>query len=41
LWNNQEIVGILLPPSVGGALVNHAATLLGRVPVNLNYTANN
>ena len=41
LWKDQEMVGILLPPSVGGALVNHAATLLGRVPVNLNYTANN
>src|SRR5215469_15607459 len=41
IWKNQEMVGILLPPSVGGALVNYAATLLGRVPVNLNYTANN
>jgi acyl-[acyl-carrier-protein]-phospholipid O-acyltransferase / long-chain-fatty-acid--[acyl-carrier-protein] ligase len=41
LWKGQEMVGILLPPSVGGALVNYAATLLGRVPVNLNYTANN
>lgn len=41
LWEGQEMVGILLPPSVGGALVNYAATLLGRVPVNLNYTANN
>jgi acyl-[acyl-carrier-protein]-phospholipid O-acyltransferase / long-chain-fatty-acid--[acyl-carrier-protein] ligase len=41
LWRDQEMVGILLPPSVGGALVNYAASLLGRVPVNLNYTANN
>jgi acyl-[acyl-carrier-protein]-phospholipid O-acyltransferase/long-chain-fatty-acid--[acyl-carrier-protein] ligase len=41
LWKDQEMVGVLLPPSVGGALVNHAATLLGRVPVNLNYTASN
>lgn len=41
LWEGQEMVGILLPPSVGGALVNYAATLLGRVPVNLNYTASN
>jgi acyl-[acyl-carrier-protein]-phospholipid O-acyltransferase/long-chain-fatty-acid--[acyl-carrier-protein] ligase len=41
LWSGQEMVGILLPPSVGGALVNYAATLLGHVPVNLNYTANN
>jgi acyl-[acyl-carrier-protein]-phospholipid O-acyltransferase/long-chain-fatty-acid--[acyl-carrier-protein] ligase len=35
----QEMVGMLLPPSVGGALTNFALTLLGRVPVNLNYTA--
>ncbi|HMF91279.1 MAG TPA: acyl-[ACP]--phospholipid O-acyltransferase [Candidatus Angelobacter sp.] len=41
VWKDQEMVGILLPPSVGGALVNYAAALLGRVPVNLNYTANN
>src|SRR5215469_7476016 len=41
LWKDQEMVGILMPPSVGGALVNYAATLLGLVPVNLNYTANN
>ena len=35
---NQYTVGILLPPSVGGALVNLAATLSGRTVVNLNYT---
>src|SRR5262249_26463152 len=38
-WKDQEMVGVLLPPSVGGALVNMAATLLGKIPVNLNYTA--
>jgi acyl-[acyl-carrier-protein]-phospholipid O-acyltransferase/long-chain-fatty-acid--[acyl-carrier-protein] ligase len=38
-WRAQQMVGLLMPPSVGGALVNFAATLLGRVPVNLNYTA--
>lgn len=37
-WANQFTVGILLPPSVGGALVNLAATLSGRTVVNLNYT---
>jgi len=37
-WAGQEKVGILLPPSVAGALVNLAALLMGRVPVNLNYT---
>jgi acyl-[acyl-carrier-protein]-phospholipid O-acyltransferase/long-chain-fatty-acid--[acyl-carrier-protein] ligase len=41
IWKEQKMVGILLPPSVGGALVNHAASLLGVVPVNLNYTASN
>ncbi len=38
-WADQEHVGILLPPSVAGALVNFAALLMGKVPVNLNYTA--
>lgn len=32
-------VGVLLPSSVGGALTNVALSLLGRIPVNLNYTA--
>ncbi len=40
-WHGQEMVGILLPPSVPGALVNFAAMLLGKVPVNLNYTVSN
>ncbi len=38
VWQGQGMVGILLPPSVPGALVNHAAFLCGKVPVNLNYT---
>jgi acyl-[acyl-carrier-protein]-phospholipid O-acyltransferase/long-chain-fatty-acid--[acyl-carrier-protein] ligase len=38
IWSEQEMVGIFLPPSVPGALVNHAALLCGKVPVNLNYT---
>jgi len=38
LWAGQEMVGILMPPSIGGALVNYAALLMGKVPVNLNYT---
>jgi acyl-[acyl-carrier-protein]-phospholipid O-acyltransferase/long-chain-fatty-acid--[acyl-carrier-protein] ligase len=41
VWADQEMVGILLPPSVPGALVNFAATLSGKVPVNLNYTSSN
>jgi len=40
-WHGQEMVGILLPPSVPGALVNFAALLMGKVPVNLNYTVSN
>jgi acyl-[acyl-carrier-protein]-phospholipid O-acyltransferase/long-chain-fatty-acid--[acyl-carrier-protein] ligase len=38
-WQGQEMVGVLLPPSIPGALVNFAAMLMGKVPVNLNYTA--
>ena len=38
-WAGQEMVGILLPPSIPGALVNLAAALSGKVPVNLNYTS--
>ncbi len=38
IWAGQPMVGLLLPPSVPGALVNYAALLCGKVPVNLNYT---
>ncbi len=38
VWRGQEKVGLFLPPSVPGALVNYAALLCGKVPVNLNYT---
>ncbi len=37
-WHGQRMVGIYLPPSVPGALVNYAAFFCGKVPVNLNYT---
>ena len=40
-WRGQKMVGILLPPSIPGALVNWAALLLGKVPINLNYTTSN
>ncbi|HKW58103.1 MAG TPA: acyl-[ACP]--phospholipid O-acyltransferase [Candidatus Acidoferrum sp.] len=40
-WQGQEMVGVLLPPMIPGALVNFAAMLMGRVPVNLNYTVSN
>lgn len=35
----QPMVGMLLPPSIGGALSNYALMLLGRIPINLNYTS--
>ena len=41
VWKDQEMVGVLLPPSVAGAAVNYAAALMGKVPINLNYTASN
>jgi acyl-[acyl-carrier-protein]-phospholipid O-acyltransferase/long-chain-fatty-acid--[acyl-carrier-protein] ligase len=41
VWKEQEMVGILLPPSIAGALVNFAALSLGKIPVNLNYTLTN
>ncbi len=37
-WEGQANVGVLLPASVGGALVNLAASLAGKVAVNLNFT---
>jgi acyl-[acyl-carrier-protein]-phospholipid O-acyltransferase/long-chain-fatty-acid--[acyl-carrier-protein] ligase len=38
-WEGQDTVGIMLPSSVAGALVNLAAALSGRISVNLNFTA--
>ena len=35
----EETIGLLLPPSIGGALANIGLTLAGRVTVNLNFTA--
>ncbi|MEA3509356.1 MAG: AMP-binding protein, partial [candidate division NC10 bacterium] len=34
----DRMVGVLLPPSIGGALTNIAVLLAGKVPVNLNFT---
>jgi len=39
VWAGQDMVGILLPPSVPAVLVNFAALLAGKIPVNLNYTS--
>src|SRR6516225_194063 len=41
LWKDQKMVGVLLPPSIPGALVNWAALLQGKAPINLNYTTSN
>ena len=35
----EEMIGVLLPPSVPTALLNVGISLAGKVPVNLNYTA--
>lgn len=35
--NQDEKIGILLPPSAAGAIANLAVTISGRVSVNLNY----
>jgi acyl-[acyl-carrier-protein]-phospholipid O-acyltransferase/long-chain-fatty-acid--[acyl-carrier-protein] ligase len=39
LADDEKMVGVLLPPTVGAAVVNAALSLSGRVAVNLNYTA--
>ena len=36
---DEKMIGVLMPPSVPGALVNLGISLAGRVPVNLNYTS--
>lgn len=35
---DEKMVGVLLPPTAGAAIVNAALALSGRVAVNLNYT---
>jgi acyl-[acyl-carrier-protein]-phospholipid O-acyltransferase/long-chain-fatty-acid--[acyl-carrier-protein] ligase len=36
---DEKMVGVLLPPTAGAAIVNAALAVSGRVAVNLNYTA--
>lgn len=38
LDEDEKMVGLLVPPSAGGAVANLAVALAGRVSVNLNYT---
>ncbi len=39
LLDDRPMVGLLLPPSVGGGLANIALQFMGKVAVNLNYTS--
>ncbi|MEI6809412.1 MAG: AMP-binding protein, partial [bacterium] len=39
LLRGQQRIGLVFPASVGGALSNYAVTILGKVTVNLNFTA--
>ena len=36
---NQDMVGMMMPASCGAALVNIAAVMCGKTPVNLNFTS--
>ncbi len=36
---NEENIGVLLPPSVAGVLANLSFCILDKIPVNLNYTS--
>ncbi|GAB4149142.1 MAG: acyl-[ACP]--phospholipid O-acyltransferase [Planctomycetaceae bacterium] len=38
IGRDENMVGIFLPPSVGGIIANMAVTVMGKVAVNLNYT---
>lgn len=41
LKKNETNVGVLIPPSVGGVIVNMALSLDRRVAINLNYSVSN
>lgn len=38
-WEGQQNVGVMLPASMGAAVINLAASLAGKAVVNLNFTA--
>lgn len=38
LKHDEKMIGVLLPPSVGGSVINTSLAISGRVPINLNYT---
>ncbi len=37
---NEQNIGIIMPSSAGGAIINMATLMLGKTIVNLNYTSN-
>jgi acyl-[acyl-carrier-protein]-phospholipid O-acyltransferase/long-chain-fatty-acid--[acyl-carrier-protein] ligase len=37
---NEQNIGIVMPSSVGGAIINMATLMVGKTVVNLNYTSN-
>lgn len=39
ITEGQDKIGVLLPSTAGGALANIAIPLIGKIPVNLNFTA--
>jgi acyl-[acyl-carrier-protein]-phospholipid O-acyltransferase/long-chain-fatty-acid--[acyl-carrier-protein] ligase len=39
ITDGQDKIGVLLPSTVGGALANIAIAMIGKIPVNLNFTA--
>ncbi len=39
LWGPAPRVGIMVPPTVPGAVANLAVSFWGKVPINLNYSA--
>lgn len=41
LLKKDQMIGLLFPTSVGGALINAAIALDRRIPINLNYTFSN
>lgn len=41
LNEDEKMVGLLLPQGVGATIANLALTMMGKVTVNLNYTASN
>ena len=39
MLGDAPMVGVWLPPGIGGAVVNIALAFLGKTSVNLNYTS--